>query len=102
MANGRLFACVLLLFLGSTLLATPAQSHEGDENSQGCHTDARTGEYHCHTPTKPQPQPRTEVSVTYCHVLYGRSNCGHTIGECGQLKLQYGGSCQQQMGFSAR
>ena len=101
MANGRLFACVLLLFLGSTLLATPAQSHEGDENSQGCHTDARTGEYHCHTPTKPQP-PRTEVSVTYCHVLYGRSNCGHTIGECGQLKLQYGGSCQQQMGFSAR
>ena len=66
MANGRLFACMLLLSLGATLLATPAQSHDGGENSQGCHNDARTGEYHCHTPTKPQPQPRTEVSVTYC------------------------------------
>ena len=102
MSNGGLFALALLLSLGATLLATPAQSHEGDENSQGCHNDARTGEYHCHTPTKPQPEPQTEVSITYCHVLYGRSNCGKTSGECAQLKLQYGGSCQQQLGFSAR
>ena len=100
MSNGKLFSRGLLLSLGATLVATPAQSHKGDENSQGCHTDARTGEYHCHTPTKPQPQ--TEVSVTYCHVLYGRSNCGHTSGECAQLQSQYGGSCQQQLGFSAR
>ena len=100
MSNGRQFGLALLLSLGATLLAMPAQSHKGDENSQGCHTDARTGDYHCHTPTKPQPQ--TEVSVTYCHVLYGRSNCGHTNLECTQLVSQFGGSCQQQVGFSAR
>jgi len=101
MSNRKLFGLALLLSLGATLLTTPAQSHKGDENSQGCHTDARTGEYHCHTPTKPQPQ--TEVSLTYCHVgAYGRRNCGHTNVECVQLVSQFGGYCQQQVGFSAR
>src|SRR5262245_34349429 len=100
MFNGKLFACALLL-VGATLVATPAQSHKGDESSQGCHTDARTGEYHCHTPTKPQPQ--TEGTLSYCHVgAYGQRNCGHTNVECAQLVRQFGGSCQQQLGFSAR
>ena len=85
MSNRKVFGLALLLSLGATLLVTPAQSHKGDESSQGCHTDARTGEYHCHTPTKPQAQ--TEVSLTYCHVLYGRCNCGKTSGECAQLLL---------------
>lgn len=101
MSNGRLFACALLLSLGATLLATPAQSHKGDESSQGCHTDRQTGEYHCHTPKTPQPQ--TEVTLSYCHVgAYGRRNCGHTNAECVQLVSQFGGYCQQQVGFSAR
>lgn len=100
MPKRKLFLWTLLLSAGATFVATPARSHEGDENSQGCHNDARTGEYHCHTPTK--PQPHTEVSLTYCHVLYGRGNCGKTSAQCAQLKLQYGGSCQQQLGFSAR
>jgi hypothetical protein len=100
MANGKLFGMALLLCLGAAFLATPAQSHKGDEHSQGCHTDRKTGEYHCHTP-KGQP-PQTEVSLTYCHVMYGRTNCGHTSAECAQLVLQHGGSCQTQVGFSAR
>ena len=101
MSNGRLLACALLLSRGATLLATPAQSHKGDVNSEGCHTDARTGKYHCHTPEN--PQPRTEITLSYCHVnVYGQRNCGRTNVECLQLVQQFGGSCEKQLGFSAR
>ena len=100
MSKRRQFGWALLLSLGTTLLATPAQSHKGDERSQGCHTDRRTGEYHCHTPKTPQPP--TEVTLSYCHVVYGQRRCGQTSGECAQLVSQFGGSCQQQLGFSVR
>jgi hypothetical protein len=99
MSHSRLFGCALLVCVGATFVATPAQSHEGDENSQGCHTDARTGEYHCHTPKTPQPDP---VALTYCHVVRGESRCGHTRDACAQLVLQFGGSCQTQLGFTVR
>ena len=100
MFTGRLFGWALLLSLGATFLATPAQSHTGDENSQGCHTDITTGEYHCHTPKAPQPDQ--QVTLTYCHVVRGESRCGHTRSACMNLVLQFGGSCQPQLGFSVR
>jgi hypothetical protein len=102
MSNGRLLGLALLLLsMGATLLAAPAWSHKGDEDSEGCHTDARTGEHHCHTPKNPQSQ--LEITLSYCHVgVYGQRHCGHTQVECAQLVRQFGGSCQQQMGFSAR
>jgi hypothetical protein len=100
MSNGRLFACVFLLSLGATFLATPARSHTGDENSDGCHTDRKTGEYHCHTPKT--TQPHAEVTLSYCHVMNRQRNCGHTSSECVQLVSQFGGTCQQQLGISAR
>lgn len=39
------------ILLASTLLAltiVPAQAHSGRTNAQGCHTNHKTGEYHCH------------------------------------------------------
>jgi endonuclease G len=39
----------LILFL---LFSCAAQSHPGRTNAEGCHTDRKTGEYHCHTPKK--------------------------------------------------
>ena len=100
MSDGTSFGSALLLSLAAMFLAAPAQAHKGDENSQGCHTDRQTGEYHCHTPKTPQPQ--TDVSLTYCHVVNGHDNCGRTRDECAQLVVQYGGSCQPQLGFRAR
>lgn len=31
-----------------TLAASFAQAHSGGTNSAGCHTDHKTGVYHCH------------------------------------------------------
>lgn len=43
----------------SLLLAAPAFAHGGGLNSQGCHTNRKTGEYHCHRkPAQPAPAPR--------------------------------------------
>jgi len=39
----------LVLFL---LSSCAAQSHPGKLNAEGCHTDRKTGEYHCHGPKK--------------------------------------------------
>ena len=38
----------LTIFLSA--FATFAMSHSGGTDSRGCHTDSRTGEYHCHNP----------------------------------------------------
>jgi hypothetical protein len=96
---GKLFNGALLIFGAASFLASPAHPHEGDENSQGCHNDHRTGEYHCHTPKTAQPD---SVTLTYCHFVRGQSRCGHTRDVCAQLVLQYGGTCEPQLGFIAR
>ena len=91
MSNGKLFSLVLLLSLGATLVATPAQSHKGDESSQGCHTDARTGDYHCHG-QKASPPSRE----TYCHVVNGSRRCGYARSTCNNLVSEYGGYCRAE------
>lgn len=99
MPTRSVFGPALLLSLAATLPATPARSHTGDENSFGCHTDRRTGEYHCHEPKTPP----VEVTRSYCHIIGERQpNCGHERGACYQLVLRLGGVCEQQVGISVR
>ena len=46
----KFFALMLLL-----LTALPALPHGGGLNAEGCHTNHKTGDYHCHrTPAVPQ------------------------------------------------
>ena len=46
-----LFACVAALSA-----AMPARAHPGGLDREGCHTNRKTGEYHCHRATAvPQP-----------------------------------------------
>lgn len=97
MSKSRLLGWAILS-VGTTFLAAPAQSHKGNENSQGCHTDHKTGDYHCHTPQTPQ-QPNVDVAVTYCLVVRGRDHCGHSRDQCELLALQHGGQCERQLGI---
>lgn len=57
----RLFSVVLLL-----APATLAQAHGGGLNSDGCHNNRKTGEYHCHrggsTPPRSSQQPQQLTS----------------------------------------
>jgi hypothetical protein len=41
-----------------TLMVSPelAVAHSGGLNADGCHTNRRTGEYHCHRPQRTTPR----------------------------------------------
>ena len=80
-----LIAVLLCAVVGT---ATP---HSGGTNADGCHTDRRTGEYHCHTPKTP-----IAGDVTYCLVLSGEQRCGYSRGTCQELAASYGGYCRRE------
>lgn len=42
--------------------ATHALAHPGGLNADGCHTNRKTGEYHCHRPQAGQPNERPRGS----------------------------------------
>ena len=39
---------VIFILLATFLLSTVSFAHKGRTNSKGCHTNRKTGEYHCH------------------------------------------------------
>ncbi len=72
-----------------TFTSPSANSHSGGTNANGCHTNSRTGDYHCHTPKS------NSSYETYCHVLDGERRCGYAISSCRSLVRQHGGYCSQ-------
>jgi len=46
----------LVLSISLLCLSTPVWAHPGGLNSQGCHNNRKTGDYHCHRSAKPKPQ----------------------------------------------
>lgn len=78
-------------FLFTLTLTSTSFGHSGGTNAMGCHTNHRTGDYHCHTPKTPPPQ-----RVLYCHIVNGESRCGYALSTCSSLVSQYGGQCVQQ------
>lgn len=46
------------LMLLVALVSPPALGHSGGTNADGCHTNRKTGDYHCHAPkAKPRAAP---------------------------------------------
>lgn len=45
-------------------LALPALAHGGGLNSEGCHNNRKTGDYHCHRPKAKTPttRPKTDTA----------------------------------------
>ena len=76
--------CLPLLFLP----AETSLSHSGGTNANGCHTNRKTGDYHCHNARHPAPG-----SQTYCHVLNDERRCGYAKSSCEDLVEQFGGKC---------
>ena len=81
------------ILFGVLMLASarPADPHSGGTNADGCHTDRRTGDYHCHTPKAP-----VYGATTYCHVLQGQRRCGYSRSSCDDLVSEFGGYCQRE------
>jgi hypothetical protein len=82
---------LLLVALLAAFEAQPVFSHSGGTNADGCHTNHRTGDYHCHN-----PKPQVPGRVTYCHVVDGERRCGYARSTCNDLVSTEGGSCQQE------
>ena len=57
---------IIAAFLSSIFFAISAQAHGGGLNSEGCHTNRKTGDYHCHRApaAKPQQRPVDPSSAT--------------------------------------
>ncbi|WP_218419795.1 YHYH domain-containing protein [Alteromonas lipotrueae] len=80
---------IALLLCASFLISKPVSSHGGGTNANGCHTNSRTGDYHCHT-------PKTQGSYdSYCHVINGERRCGYAKSSCQSLVRQHGGHCSK-------
>lgn len=50
---------------GALVLAAPALAHGGGLNAEGCHTNRKTGEYHCHRSPSPPPPPPQAIQPAY-------------------------------------
>ena len=77
--------------LAVLLIAAPlgsALGHSGGTNAAGCHTNRKTGDYHCHRAKTPAPG-----RVTYCHVIGGQFRCGYALSTCRDLVRSFGGYC---------
>jgi hypothetical protein len=68
--QGVLLTFTIALLLGGTLTATsPTSAHPGGLNAEGCHTNRKTGDYHCHrAPRAAIPATPVKKSQTgICH-----------------------------------
>lgn len=52
----------ILVGLAGAFVATTALAHSGGLDKYGCHTDHKTGRYHCHAKTSPQSEPEPPVN----------------------------------------
>lgn len=52
-----MYRCLIAILLLTTSLA--AQAHPGRTDANGCHTDKKTGEYHCHAVSKKETAEQT-------------------------------------------
>src|SRR5262245_39030000 len=68
-----LWATAALTF-GLSLASTPALSHSGGLDSSGCHTNRKTGDYHCHR--APSPPPSYERTAPSTSGIVKKSNSG--------------------------
>ncbi len=56
-----------------------------------CHTNRRTGDYHCHRQKLQLPG-----RVDYCHVISEERRCGYAKRSCLELSREFGGSCERE------
>jgi hypothetical protein len=57
----------------SIITTQPAFSHSGRTDSSGCHTNRKTGEYHCHSKKSKitKQRSKTSINVQRPNVIYG-------------------------------
>ena len=64
MAGRIALGCLVLCLLAICLLAPAAAAHGGGLNAEGCHTNRKTGDYHCHRSGSAAPAPARPQALT--------------------------------------
>jgi hypothetical protein len=54
----------IIISLLTALLCSIALAHPGGLNSEGCHNEKKTGEYHCHGSGSGKPEPARTAAKT--------------------------------------
>lgn len=73
MNNYRLLCAAVAVSWG--LAATPTYSHSGGLDSSGCHTNRKTGDYHCHrSPAAPESSSTDVVKKSRTGICHDTSS----------------------------
>jgi hypothetical protein len=68
-------------------------AHGGGLNSEGCHTNRKTGDYHCHraprtsAPTKNSSAKQDCGTKRYCNQMSSCDEAKHYLNNCGVTRL---------------
>jgi hypothetical protein len=83
-----------LIFLLSISVTQGAFAHSGGTDATGCHTDRKTGEYHCHggastSGEETEPMKPTEGCGPkyYCREMASCAEAIHYFKDCGLTRL---------------
>lgn len=79
---------LIRILLPITLITSFLFSHGGRTNSEGCHTNHSTGEYHCHGQKKKRVQSKSQ------YTLGSQSSSGYN---CNRNYCKYMSSCEEAM-----
>jgi len=89
--SSTLTAAIIVLAILGIFATGDTGAHSGGTNAAGCHTNHKTGDYHCHN-RKIVPPGRD----TYCHVINGEARCGYASSTCQNLVREFGGYCRRE------
>jgi len=81
---------LLAIVLSFPLLPAAGRAHGGGLNAEGCHTNRKTGGYHCHRPRAPRsPDPgRWQCGAkVYCTQMLTCAEAQFFFTECGLARL---------------
>lgn len=89
----------LMFWCIGLILPLTVSAHSGRTNAEGCHTNKKTGEYHCHGasgPSKPLRLKHDDASSNAKSGCGGKYKCGemdscdealHYLNDCGLSRL---------------
>lgn len=79
----------LACLLAALPIAGAAWAHGGGLNAEGCHTNRKTGDYHCHRPVPADAPRRTAVApadLTPSRAAPARGPAGRAFANCAEAR----------------
>lgn len=88
---------LIIVLLAASLACGTAAAHGGGLDSKGCHTDPKTGRYHCHRSQRSAlsaSEPKAEggcQAKSYCKEMKSCAEAKRYLKECGLRRLDRDG-----------